>query len=333
MSCVTAPEPGPAVATNRLPAARVPAPTTPAGPVAVDASGSATAQCSVVSDRPFTAGREMVRLAHSQGLPVSASFAMFVAPLAVNTDGAPNSYHPHDFLGKSLAINRIDNGVAIRKSDGSTVTEKIAAFEQWRDSDWTSVPAGTSIHWQNVIAPHNGKPCVFLNGPNRGYFGSLTALKNDVQGEAAGECHAANQIDQRFIPAIVLRGGDANPLKDFGAKLGDLVVALNPASGTAVAAVIGDTGDGDRIGEGSVALNMALLGRTQQPRTYAEALTLDTGSAAMVVAVLPFTAEYRRVRPYTAANIAERVEAWAKQNGYGSTAGLARAAKACGQGL
>jgi hypothetical protein len=299
---------------------------------AVDASGGAPAQCSVVDDSRFAAGRETVRLARGEGLPASANFAMFVAPLAVNTDGAPTSYHPHDFKGESLAINRIDNGIAIRRSGGLTLAQKIAAFEQWRDSDWIA-PAGISINWQNVIADNGqGKPCVFSGGPDRGYFGSLTALKNGLSGSAGGECQAANQLDQRFIPAIVLRGA-ANPLKGFGARLGDLVMALNPSTGMAVAAVIGDTGDGNRIGEGSVALNMALLGKTLQPATYPEALKLDTGRADIVVAVLPGTAAYHRVRPYTAANIAERVGAWAQENGYGSTAGLAQAAKACGQGL
>ncbi|MBS1182739.1 MAG: hypothetical protein H6Q99_2619 [Proteobacteria bacterium] len=306
---------------------------TPAEPAAAtDAGRSDVAQCRVVGDKRFVAGRETVRLARGEGLPASANFAMFVAPLAVNTDGAPTSYHPRDFLGTSLAINRIDNGIAIRKSGGATVSEKIAAFQQWRDSDWT-VPSGYSINWRNVIAEGpSGQPCVFRSGPDKGYFGSLTALKNGLSGAAAGECQVANQLDQRFIPAIVLRGND-NPLRDFGARTGDLVVAINPSSGTVVPAIIGDTGDGDRIGEGSVALNMALLGRTQQPKTYADALGLDTGRADMVVAVLPGTLGFERVRPYSAANIAERVDGWAKTQGYSSTAGLARAVQACGGDL
>ncbi|AZO80011.1 MULTISPECIES: hypothetical protein [unclassified Bosea (in: a-proteobacteria)] len=292
----------------------------------------APGQCSIASEKRFVAGNETVRLGRAQGLPPAANFAVFAAPLAVNTDGAPTSYHPRDFLGTSLAINRIDNGIAISKAGGLTQAEKIAAFERWRDSGWT-VPAGHTISWRNVIAPDtNGKPCTFASGPNAGYFGSLTALKNGLSGAAAGECQVANQLDQRVIPAIVLRG-NANPLKEFGAKTGDLVLALNPATGRSVAAVIGDTGNGNRIGEGSVALNMALLGRSEQPRTYQDAIRLDTGSSDMVVAVLPATVAYQRTRPYTAENIAQRVEAWALERGYGSTAGLAAAAQACGRGL
>lgn len=290
-------------------------------------------QCRIEQDVPFTAGREVVRLARGGDLPADSNFAMFVAPLAVNTDGAPTSYHPRDFFGASLAINRIDNGIAIRKAGGVTVSDKKLAFEQWRDSGWSHMPAGFSINWRNVIAADDdGKPCVFKSPPDAGYFGSLTALKNGLSGIAAGECGRANQLDQRYIPAIVLRG-NANPLKSFGAKTGDLVIAINPANGNTVPAVIGDTGDGDRIGEGLVALNMALLGKTQQPQTYGDALKLDTGKRDMIVAVLPKTITYRRERPYSAVNIAARVDAWAKEQGYGSTAGLAQTVSGCAPGL
>jgi len=257
---------------------------------------------------------------------------VFVAPLAVNTDGAPNSYHPRDFLGRSLAINRIDNGIAIRGNGSLTLDQKIAAFDRWRDTGWTEVP-GYSFSWKNVIAADaGGKPCVFSSGPYEGYFGSLTALQNGLSTATAGECQAANQLDQRFIPAIVMRG-DANPLKSFGARVGDLVVAINPANGRTVAAVVGDAGNGERIGEGSVALNMALLGKTTLPTTYTEAVKLDTRPADMIVAVLPGTSSFRRERPYTAANIAARVESWAMDNGYVSTSALARAVEACTTGL
>jgi len=294
---------------------------------------AASSQCHVDQNAPFSAGGEVVRLARKEGLPASSNFAMFVAPLAVNTDGAPTSYHPDDFLGKALAINRIDNGIAIRKEGGATVTEKIRAFADWRDSNWSQIPAGYSINWRNVIAAdEDGKPCVFKREPDKGYFGSLTALKNGLSASSAGECGRLNQLDQRLIPAIVLRGSK-NPLKSFGAKTGDLVVAINPSNGNVVPAVIGDTGDGDRIGEGSVALNMALRGRTKQPKTYQDALELDTFRQDIIVAVLPNTITFLRKRPYTPTNIAERLESWAKQNGYGSTDGLAHAVNGCAPGL
>jgi hypothetical protein len=53
----------------------------------------------------------------------------------------------------------------------------------------------------------------------------------------------------------------------------------------------------------------------------------------MVVAVLPASAGFKRERPYTAANIAQRVQQWAADNGYGSVDGLVAAATACSDGL
>ncbi|HYF56342.1 MAG TPA: hypothetical protein VEA41_18965 [Salinarimonas sp.] len=300
----------------------------------VPAAGHAqTLQCTVAQQEVFPGDNERVRLGRATGLGGSANIAVYRAPLAVNTDGAPTSYHPDDFLGQTLAINRIDNGITIRRTSGTGLetSEKIEVFNRWKSSGWT-VPSGYTISWQNVIAARQGKPCV-LTGENRGYFGSLTALKNGLPAAQAGECQVRNQLDQRYIPAIVLRGGSANPLTTFGAKVGDLVVAVNPATGRVVPAIVGDSGDGKRIGEGSVALNMALLGVSTQPSSYQKAKELDTGSSAMVVAVIPGSRTFQRVRPYSAQNIAARVEAWAAQQGYGSTATLARATLACAEGL
>lgn len=300
------------------------------------ATVATAAECRLMAEGVFNGeeGPETVRLGRGAGLPKDASFGVFKAPLAVNTDGAPTSYHPEDFRGERLAINRIDNGVTIKKTDGTklTVAQKVAVFDSWRDAGWV-VPSGYTIAWTNVIADDgHGKPCVFT-GDNAGYFGSLTALKNELSGVAAGECGVKNQLDQRFIPAIVLRGGGQNPLHGFGARKGDLVLAINPANSAIVAAIIGDTGDAKRIGEGSVALNMALLGKSKLPTTYAQALGLDTGTKDMVVAVVPGSRGYEPVRPFTRDNIAERLRSWAGANGYGDLDGLAAMALTCSQGL
>jgi len=294
----------------------------------------ALAACQVDQQGSFKG--EGVRLARAPGLQPAARFAVYRAPLAVNTDGAPTSYHPEDFLGERLAINRIDHGIAIRRAGGgSLMTEQNReVFDRWRASPGWVVPPGFTISWRNVIvAGPDGRPCIFSTGSHAGYFGSLTALQNGLSGGAAGECQAANQLDQRVVPAIVLRGGAGSPLQQFGARIGDLVVATNPVTRVVVSAVAGDSGDGNRIGEGSIALNMALLSVTQQPRTYEDAKRLDTGTAAMVVAVLPQSAAFRRERPYNAENLARRLDAWAAERGYGNTQGLANAALECSNGL
>jgi hypothetical protein len=246
---------------------------------------------------------------------------LFKSQLRVNTDGAPNSYHPDDLRGTTKAINNIANGVAVYpagKSKPLNYEETIKTFEAFRDNGWVQ-PKEYSIKWTNVLAAGNDAgrsvPCVFQNGDYKGYFGSLTALKNGLSGEAAGECGVANQLDERFMPALVIAGG-ATPVKKFGAKLGDLVVAFNPSNGAVVPAVIGDSGPPENLGEGSVALNMALMKTDQQPKTYADAKKLDTGNDQIIVAILPGTAAYKLQRPYTAANVALRVTQWVTERGY-----------------
>lgn len=297
-------------------------------------SAPAFAQC--VVEKSGTFGTEKVVLARPEAAPAGSALAIFKAPMAVNTDGAPNSYHPDDPLGKTIATNRYDNGIAIRRTDKQATTraERDKVFGEWRASPTWAVPEGYTISWKNVIAADpSGYPCVFQSGEHKGYFGSLTALGNGLSGAALGECRVNNQLDQRFIPAIVLRGGAANPLSTYGAKAGDLVVAINPATGVIVPAIIGDTGNGDRIGEGSVALNMKLLGKTEQPKTYADAVKLDTGKADMIIAVIPGSKPYQLKRPYTAQNLSDRISAWATEKQYGSLDALAKAITTCSEGL
>jgi len=81
-----------------------------------------------------------------------------------------------------------------------------------------------------------------------------------------------------------------------------------------------------------VALNMTLLGKSQQPKTYAEARALDTGNQKMLVAIIPGSVLYKRERPYTTANIASRMKAWAEER-YGSLDAFKAAMKICGDRL
>ena len=301
------------------------------------AASSVTAQeCKILQTRVFPGGNEKVLLARRADLGPAANLGLFKAPLAVNTDGAPNSYHPSDFLGETKAINRIDNGITIRKAAkpkvALPVSEKLAVFNSWVQSGTWNEPSGYNISWKNVIAADAaGLPCVFKQ-QDAGYFGSLTALKNGLPLSQAGECQRANQLDQRFVPAIVLRG-NSNPLKNFGARVGDLLIAINPTSGVAVPAIVGDSGDGNRIGEGSVALNMALLGKTVQPANYQQAKQLDTGTQDIIVAVIPGSRSFALQRPHTSETISGRAKSWASGQGYGSMAEFTAAIRACAANL
>jgi hypothetical protein len=158
-------------------------------------------------------------------------------------------------------------------------------------------------------------PCVFQIGDFEGYFGSLTSFTNGLPAAEAGECESKNQLDQRITPALVMAGGD-NPVKAFKAKVGDLLVAFNPQNGVATAAIIGDSGPADNLGEGSVGLNMTLLKKRDQPKTYAEAKSLDTGRDQMLIAIFPETVNFRPRKPFTKENVSERVNAWLAQAGF-----------------
>ena len=130
----------------------------------------ATGAASCRFDKTASFAGETLRLARSTNLPATANIGLFKAPLAVNTDGAPTSYHPDDYKGERLAINHIDNGIAIRATDGSklTLAQRMQVFDRWRQSGNWQVPAGFSITWKNVIAAADGKPCVFQQGGSCG---------------------------------------------------------------------------------------------------------------------------------------------------------------------
>ena len=288
--------------------------------------------CRIQDREVFSPEGKTVAVGSKPGAPSDARFVLFQSRLRVNTDGAPNSYHPDDPEGRIRAINNIANAIGVRRNGKSaSYVEKIRVFEEFRDHDWT-VPAGYQITWQNVLAARTEKsrkvPCVFTSGEYNGYFGSLTGLTNQLPDAVADECNAANQLDQRFIPALVMAGGH-NPLKKFGASIGDLVIAINPINGAVQAAVVGDSGPPDNLGEGSVALNMSLLKRMRQPTNYSETKTLDTGSQEMIIAIIPHTAEYEIQRPYSADNINARVIVWLSSHGYESLQNFSATAQGC----
>lgn len=291
-------------------------------------------QCRVVRQGVFTPQNKRVRLVARSGAAGGAHRVIFFrTSLRVNTDGAPNSYHPHDLTGSVRAINNICNGVSVRRNGVRLGCRRAReVFAQFRDNNFTE-PAGHSIRWQNVIAATTDErgraiPCVFRTGEFAGYFGSLTSLKNGLSGAAAGECGRLNQLDQRIIPAFVLPGG-RNVVRTFGAGVGDLLVAFNPRNNVVSVAVVGDVGPADKLGEGSVGLNMALLGRTAQPTTYREALALDTGTREMLIAIIPNSRAFDPQRPFSNENIARRVDEWITQAGFAGRNDFVEFMKSC----
>ena len=249
---------------------------------------------------------------------------LFQTNLRVNTDGAPLSYHPQDPRGRTKALNNVCNGVAIKRVGENknlcltAFGEAIRVFEKWRDSNFQTVPAGFRITWQNVFAAvnENGKdvPCVFKAGEFKGYFGSLTALKNDLTANK-GECDVNDQVNPMTVPALVLAGGQ-HAVKEFGAKVGDLLIAFNPRTQLFTAAIIGDTGPPDNLGEGSVSLNMRLLGTTTPPTNKEETFRLSIENTKVLIAIIPGSRVFRVAKPYTADNINQRLDQWRTEAGF-----------------
>lgn len=251
---------------------------------------------------------------------------LFRTTLRVNTDGSPLSYHPQDPRGKDKALNNICNAITVKKGISETnlcftsFGQAIGVFEKFRDSNYQTVPQGFRITWENVLSTvqENGKkvPCVFKTGVHQGYFGSLTALKNDLTGDK-GECEVDNQVNPLTVPALVLVGG-TNVVKTFGARVGDLLVAFNPKTQLISSAIIGDTGPRDNLGEGSILLNMRLLGTTTPPINKAETFKLSIENTQVLVAIIPASRLFQvdGNKPYTAENIDSRVKNWQASAGF-----------------
>ncbi len=253
---------------------------------------------------------------------------LFQTDLRVNTDGSPNSYHPYDLRGREKAINNICNAIVVKKGNSgenlcfSNFAEAIGVFEKFRDSDFQIIPDGYKITWENVLATDesNGRrtPCILKSGTYAGYFGSLTSLKNGIL-QDKGECESNDQINSLEVPALVLVGGK-NVVKDFGARVGDLVVAYNPAKNLFTSAIIGDTGPKDNLGEGSVRLNMKLLGEAQPPVNRADTRRISISEDPVMIAVIPASNlfEIAGGTPFTEENIDRRLRNWQKKAGFAS---------------
>ena len=249
---------------------------------------------------------------------------LFQTKLRVNTDGSPLSYHPGDPRGQTKALNNVCNAIAVRRTNSDTnlcftaFGQAINVFEQFRNSNFQTVPAGFRITWAKVLSTvrENGKdvPCVFKSGDFKGYFGSLTALKNGLTTNK-GECEVNDQVNPITVPALVLAGGQ-NPMRSFGARVGDLVFAFNPKTNLFVPAIIGDSGPANNLGEGSILLNMKLLGQTVPPANKAETFRLSIEDAQVMVAIIPGSRTFQTAKPFTTENIKQRVEAWHRESGF-----------------
>lgn len=110
------------------------------------------------------------------------------------------------------------------------------------------INAGAPGNWEGLAKGGDGEP--FIQGaddPFPGYYVSQTALAD----RSRPVNDPRRYVDSVKIPFIVLPGWLARLL---GARPGDFAIVLNQRTANYSAAIFGDMGPSDRIGEGSIAL-------------------------------------------------------------------------------
>jgi hypothetical protein len=151
---------------------------------------------------------------------------LFNAGMNIDADGSPRAYNPVSSKGLDALAN-----------------------------------AGHPGNWW-AIATKNGKasgePVIQVDPePAPGFYVSTTSLENF----AFPETRQARYIDASTIPFVVLPFG-----LGMGLKLGDLCFVYNKGTGKSALAIYADAGPRDQIGEGSIALAVA-LNVPSSPRT------------------------------------------------------------------
>lgn len=135
----------------------------------------------------------------------------FTTPYAVNTDGAPTSYHPDDPYGnQGLAINTICNGANVRLPDGQRIDYSncqalVNAFREARDAGWVDARAPRVEFYGVATKGSSGderfEPCLISSGPYEGYFVSTTSQVNDPE---RGRCEQERYLNALELPFIIV---------------------------------------------------------------------------------------------------------------------------------
>lgn len=232
----------------------------------------------------------------------------FTAPMAVNTDGAPISYHPDDPGGSNgKAINTICNGANAIMPDGSKLNYSqcsalIDAYRKAKASGWDD-PMRPRMDFFGVAAK-GYTPCIIKDGPYAGYFVSTTSLSAD---DAKPLCSQERYLNSLEIPFAIYPNAKAFKSRGVGKK--DIVVYYNPALDSIEYGIIGDRGPSWGLAEGSVAFAKALNQRTDNPKTRKD--TYNFGVRKVHALVLPNAS---LEPPYTLENVRKRAregfEAW-----------------------
>jgi hypothetical protein len=204
---------------------------------------------------------------------------LWVRPLQVDADGAPNAYHRDDPHGsKGLAIEYLGNGMTIER-DGKAMpfrlneadnAEWLNAYRAIVRNGWNA-PPGYSVDIYGVARDRAGKVCV---GPD----GRLTSATSLVLQRRRPACDQRRYVDALSFPGIVVPNRArhekpvpradpevAPPFARRGVRRGDLAVVYNPETDLWSGALLYDTGPRHLLGEGSIRLVMNLRGLREAP--------------------------------------------------------------------
>ena len=262
----------------------------------------------------------------TSGSNAPREFFVTLKRIAVDADGSGRAYHPEDPLGRGICQKTMSadgkpvlNGVcpldafsssgtnlykgSQRLSGEAFTTGWKAIWPKIRDRLLRSVTLAEAYgkgvpekfyffysHEHGLLAlfrdniipkDRGGYPCRYdaADGVRNGYFVSSTTLENRTPARSDG-CAVRRYLDAETVPYIVLpRGG-------FGqVRVGD--IAIVQSKDRTVYALVGDEGPGTKLGEGSIALNASLLGKTGDPLlSMKDTWAIDIEGRAVSVLVL-----------------------------------------------
>jgi hypothetical protein len=209
---------------------------------AVYASIAAAEQCTLTPQSRFK---------HSEmgEIPVlrdeTSKAVVYASQMQVDTDGAPDSYHPDN-----IGITHLCNGVSV----GPECQWKADCLSDFRQAKAEDFRGPTKICFFGMATNKNGEPVVQgASDPKPGYFVSTTALKQPGQPATSQQA----QLDSDTVPYVVIPGSWQSSGKP-GPKLGDVGAAYRRSNGKVAYFIVGDVGPRNKLGEGSVALHQAL---------------------------------------------------------------------------
>ena len=189
----------------------------------------------------------------------------FTAPMSVNTDGAPTSYHPDDPWGSDgLAINTICNGANALLPNGKVINyrnckELVKAYKKSKSAGWDN-PNKPRMEFYG-IAKQGYVPCTIKTGKYKGYFVSTTSQVND---KSFSICEQERYLNALELPFIIYPGHRKFINRGLGKK--DIAIFYNPKKNILEYAIVGDKGPSRGLAEGSVFLGKTLNKRTRNPK-------------------------------------------------------------------